>query len=55
MIDLDSVARIADRQRLVTAQRDEAIRRARADGASLRQLAEAAGLSVEGVRRIASR
>ena len=47
--------REAEKQRRATQRRDEAIRSALAAGHSLREVAEAAGLSASGVRKIANR
>ncbi len=44
----------SEKVRVWTERRNAALRSARADGASLRALAAASGLSVEGVRRITS-
>lgn len=55
MTDLDALARICERHRTLTTQRNEAIAAARKAGASWRELARATGLSVEGVRQIVAR
>jgi len=52
---LQRVARCADKASAATAERNEAIRAAHDQGRSLRAIAEAASLSVEGVRRIIAR
>lgn len=49
------VARLADAARSVTAERDEAIRAAVADGETLRTVADWAGLSHTAIRNIAGR
>lgn len=54
-LDLEALARICERQRQITDQRDAAICAGREAGASLRELARASGLSAEGVRRIVAR
>lgn len=46
------VAEWAKKAKAATTQRDEAIRAMRADGASLREIAAAAGLSHEAINRI---
>ena len=53
--ELDQVRRSAAKQREWTDRRDEAIRAALAADRSLREVAEAAGLSASGVRKIANR
>lgn len=50
--DLDLVARLSERQRTITGQRDAAICAAHQAGHSLRAIATAATMSPEGVRRI---
>lgn len=49
---MSDVGTAAEKVRHWTERRNEALRRARAEGASLRSLAAESGLSVEGVRRI---
>ncbi len=46
------VATAAKRARVATAQRDQAIRAMRSEGATLRTIADAAGLTHAGVARI---
>lgn len=53
--DLEALARICERQRQITDQRNAAIVAGREAGASLRELAQATGLTPEGVRRIVAR
>ena len=53
--ELDQVRRSASKQREWTDRRDDDIRAALAAGRSLREVAEAAGLSASGVRKIANR
>lgn len=53
--DLEQVARQADEARAAVAARDEAIARAVAAGAGLREVARATGLSHTGVARIVER
>lgn len=52
---LAEVKRSARRQREWTARRNQAIRDAVEAGASLRQVAESAGLSPSGIRKIVER
>lgn len=52
---LAQVRRLAERAAALTAQRDDAIRQARAAGASLRELAAAAGVSHQTVSNICDR
>ena len=53
--ELTVARREAEKQRRQTQRRDEAIRTALAAGRSLREVAEASGLSASGVRKIANR
>ena len=52
MTHLATAARLTQRARIITAQRNEAMRTARAEGATLRAIAVEVGMSVEGVRYI---
>lgn len=54
-MELDDVRRHADTARAETTARDEAIRRARAAGHTLRAIAEAAGITHVGVAKILRR
>lgn len=49
------VAMWARKAREATVKRDDAIRRMRAEGASLRAIGEAAGLTAPGVQRVLDR
>lgn len=49
------LARVAQRLRAVTAERDALIHQMRAEGATLRQIAAAAGLSAMGVKKLLDR
>jgi hypothetical protein len=53
--DLATVAHLAKCARSVTEQRDQAIAEAVASGASLRVVAEAAGMSHGGIARVVKR
>ena len=54
-VTASQVERLAAKAREATARRDEAIRAMVAQGASLREVAQAAGLSHTGVAKIAQR
>ena len=49
---LAAVTRYADDARLLTEERDKSIVKARAAGATLRQIADAAGLTPSGIAKI---
>ena len=53
--ELEQVRRTAAKQREWTDRRNDTIRAALAAGRSLREVAEASGLSASGVRKIANR
>lgn len=52
---LAAVKRYASDSRLLTRERDRSIVVARAQGATLRQIGDAAGLTAQGVRKIVAR
>lgn len=52
MTTAQQVATWAEKARVATVRRDEAIRRMRDEGATLRAIAEAAGMTHPGVARI---